>query len=213
MYWPALYVVDAQGHIRFHHFGEGAFEESERVIRQLLAEADTGDSLPEPVNVDARGIEAAADWADLRSAENYLGAERTQYFASPERPTAGAPRRYTAPSRLASDQWALAGEWTLQPDAVLLHEPGGRITCRFSARDVHLVMTPAAGGVPVRFDVRLDGQPPGADHGDDADDDGTGSVTEPRLYQLVRQRGPVTDRTFEITFHDPGVRVFAFPFG
>jgi thiol-disulfide isomerase/thioredoxin len=213
MYWPALYLVDAEGHIRYHHFGEGAYEESEQVIRQLLAEAGTGDPLPEPVVVDADGIEAAADWADLRSAENYLGAERTEYFASPERPTSGARRRYTAPPRLASDQWALSGEWTVLPDAVLLHEPGGRITCRFSARDVHLVMTPAAGGIPVRFDVRLDGQPPGADHGDDVDDDGTGTVTEPRLYQLVRQRGPVTDRTFEITFYDPGAQAFAFTFG
>ncbi|MCW2903609.1 MAG: hypothetical protein JWO67_5874 [Streptosporangiaceae bacterium] len=213
MYWPALYVVDATGNIRFHHFGEGAYEESERVIRQLLAEAGTGDPLPEPVTVDARGIEAAADWADLRSAENYLGAERTESFASPERATTGAPRRYTAPSRLASDQWALAGEWTVQPDAVLLHEAGGRITCRFSARDVHLVMTPPAGGNPVLCGVRLDGQAPGADHGDDVVDDGTGTVTEPRLYQLVRQRGPVTERTFEITFLDPGVRAFAFTFG
>jgi thiol-disulfide isomerase/thioredoxin len=213
MYWPALYLIDAEGHIRYHHFGEGAYEESEQVIRQLLAEAGTGDPLPEPVRVEAHGIEAAADWADLRSGENYLGAERTEYFASPERATTGAPRRYTAPSRLASDQWALAGEWTVLPDAVLLHVPGGRITCRFSARDVHLVMTPAAGGNPVRFGVRLDGQPPGADHGDDVDDDGTGTVTEPRLYQLVRQRGPVTDRTFEISFSDPGVQAFAFTFG
>jgi thiol-disulfide isomerase/thioredoxin len=213
MYWPALYLVDAEGHIRYHHFGEGAYEESEQVIRQLLAEAGGGDALPELGTVDARGIEAAADWSDLRSAENYLGAERTAYFASPERAMSGAPHRYTAPSRLASDQWALAGEWTVQPDAVLLHEVGGRITCRFSARDVHLVMTPAAGGVPVRFGVRLDGRPPGADHGDDVDDDGTGTVTGPRLYQLIRQRGPITDRTFEITFHDPGVRAFAFTFG
>ena len=212
MYWPALYVVDAEGYIRFHHFGEGAYEESEQVIRHLLAEAGNGD-LPEPVTVDARGIEAAADWADLRSAENYLGAERTEYFASPERATTGARRRYTAPSRLAPNQWALSGEWTVEPDAVLLNEPGGQITCRFSARDVHLVMTQAAGGSPVRFGVRLDRQPPGADNGDDVDDDGTGAVTEPRLYQLVRQRDPVTDRTVEITFHDPSVRAFAFTFG
>jgi thiol-disulfide isomerase/thioredoxin len=213
MYWPALYLVDAQGHIRFHHFGEGAYEESERVIRQLLAEAGAGDGLPEPVTVDARGIEAAADWSDLGSAENYLGAERTDNFASPERATTGTPLRYTLPSRLAANHWALSGEWTVQPDAVLLHEPGGRIADRFSARDVHLVMAPSAGGNPVRFSVRLDGQPPGPDHGDDVDDDGTGTVTEPRLYQLLRQRGPVTDRTFEITFHDPGVRAFAFTFG
>ena len=213
MYWPALYLVDAQGYLRHHHFGEGAYEESEQVIRQLLAEAGTAGALPEPITVDARGIEAAADWSDLGSAENYLGAERTDNFASPERATTGTPLRYTLPSRLAANHWALSGEWTVQPDAVLLHEPGGRIADRFSARDVHLVMAPSSGGNPVRFSVRLDGQPPGADHGDDVDDDGTGTVTEPRLYQLLRQRGPVTDRTFEITFHDPGVRAFAFTFG
>ncbi len=213
MYWPALYVVDAEGYIRFHHFGEGAYEESERVIRQLLAEAGAGDGLPEPVTVDARGIEAGADWSQLGSAENYLGAERTDNFASRERATTGTPRRYTFPTRLAPNHWALSGEWTVQPDAVLLHEPGGQIADRFSARDVHLVMAPSAGGKPVRFGVLLDGRPPGPDHGDDVDDDGTGTVTEPRLYQLVRQRGPVTDRTFEITFNDPGVQAFAFTFG
>jgi thiol-disulfide isomerase/thioredoxin len=213
MYWPALYLVDAQGRIRSHHFGEGAYQESEQVIRQLLVEAGTGDRLPGPVTVEASGIEVAADWTNLRSAENYLGAERTEYFASPERVATGVPRRYTAPPRLAADQWALTGHWTVQPDAVLSHEPGGRIACRFSARDVHLVMVPAAGGTPVRFGVRIDGRPPGVHRGDDVDDDGAGTVTEPRLHQLVRQRGPVTDRTFEITFHDPGVRAFAFTFG
>ena len=213
MYWPALYVVDAQGYIRYHHFGEGAYEESEQVIRQLLDEAGAGDTLPEPVTVDAAGTEVAADWADLGSAENYLGAERTENFASPERAATGAPRRYTTPPRLARNHWALSGEWTVQPDSVLLDEPGGGIAYRFSARDLHLVMAPPARGNPVRFSVRLDGQPPGADHGEDVDEDGTGTLTEPRLYQLVRQRGPLAPRTFEITFHDPGVRAFAFTFG
>ena len=213
MYWPALYVVDAKGDIRYHHFGEGAYEESEQVIRDLLVEAGAGDRLPGPVSVDARGIEAAADWADLRSAENYLGAERTENFASPERAVTGTARRYTIPSRLAPDHWALSGEWTVQPGAVLLEEPGGRIAYRFAARDLHLVMAPAAHGGPVRFGVRLDGQPPGPDSGDDVDDDGTGTLTEPRLYQLVRQRGPVAQRTFEITFVDPGAEAYAFTFG
>jgi thiol-disulfide isomerase/thioredoxin len=213
MYWPALYVVDAQGYIRYHHFGEGAYEESEEVIRRLLGEAGAGDAIPAPVAVNAAGIEAAADWANLRSAEKYLGAERTEYFASPERAMTGAPRRYTTPSRLAPDHWALSGEWTVQPDAVLLHEPGGRIAYRFSARDLHLVMAPAARGTPVRFGVRLDGQQPDPDHGDDIEDDGRGTATEPRLYQLVRQRGPVTERTLEITFLDPGVRAYAVTFG
>jgi thiol-disulfide isomerase/thioredoxin len=213
MYWPALYVVDAQGYIRYHHFGEGAYEESEQVIRQLLGEAGAGDTVPAPVTVDARGIEAPADWTDLRSAENYLGSDRTENFASPEAAATGIPRRYTTRPGLALNHWALSGEWTVQPDAVLSGEPGGRIACRFSARDVHLVMAPAAPGAPVRFGVRIDGRPPGRDHGDDVDDDGTGTVTEPRLYQLIRQRGPVAERTFEITFLDPGAQAFAFTFG
>ena len=213
MYWPALYVVDAQGNIRFSHFGEGAYEESEQVIRQLLGEAGAGDRLPEPVTVDAGGIEAGADWADLGSAENYLGAERTDNFSSPERATTGTPRRYTTPPRLAPDSWALAGVWTVQPDAVRLDEPGGRIAYRFTARDLHLVMAPPSSGTPVRFRVRLDGAPPGPDSGDDVDDDGAGTVREPRLYQLVRQHGPVTQRTFEISFLDPGVQAYAVTFG
>jgi thiol-disulfide isomerase/thioredoxin len=212
MYWPALYVVDAQGYIRYHHFGEGAYEESEQVIRQLLGEAGAGDTVPAPVAVDARGIEAPADWTDLRSTENYLGSDRTENFASPEAAAAGTARRYTTRPGLALNHWALSGEWTVQPDAVLSDEPGGRIACRFSARDVHLVMASTA-GAPVRFGVRIDGRPPGRDHGDDVDDDGTGAVTEPRLYQLIRQRGPVAERTFEITFLDPGAQAFAFTFG
>jgi thiol-disulfide isomerase/thioredoxin len=213
MYWPALYVIDAQGYIRYHHFGEGAYEESERFIRQLLGEAGADDPVPGPVTVEARGIEAAADWANLRSGENYLGAERTENFASQERAVTGIRRRYTTPPRLAPDHWALSGEWTVQPDAVLSDEPGGRIAHRFSARDLHLVMAPAARGNPVRFGVRIDGRPPGRDHGVDADEDGTGTVTEPRLYQLIRQHGPVTEHTFEITFLDPGGQAYAFTFG
>jgi thiol-disulfide isomerase/thioredoxin len=212
MYWPALYVVDAQGDIRYHHFGEGAYEESEGVLRQLLGEAGA-DSLPPPVSVDATGIEVAADWAHLRSSENYLGAERTENFASPERAEVGAPRLYTAPPRLDADHWALSGTWTVQPGAVQLDEPGGRIAYRFPARDVNLVMTPPASRVPVRFVVRIDGQPPGADAGEDIDGDGTGILTEPTLHQLVRQAGPVTEHLFEITFSEPGVQAFSFTFG
>jgi thiol-disulfide isomerase/thioredoxin len=212
MYWPALYLVDAEGSIRFTHFGEGAYEESETVIRRLLTEAGAGD-LPAPVTVEASGLEAAAGWAELGSAENYLGAERTEDFASPEDVAIGTPRRYTVPSRLPTNSWALSREWTVEPGSVLLREPGGAIVDRFTARDVHLVMAPPADGGPVRPTVRLDGEPPGDDAGDDVHDDGTGTVTEPRLYQLVRQHGPVTGRTFEITFSDPGVRAFAFTFG
>ena len=213
MYWPALYVVDAEGAIRYHHFGEGAYEESEQVIRQLLAEADAGVVLPQPVAVEAEGIEAAADRDHLGSPENYLGAQRSEGFASPERAAIGAPGTYSIPSRLGVGHWSLAGEWTVQPESVVADRPGGRLAYRFSARDVHLVMAPPASGAPVGFTVRLDGRAPGPDHGDDVDDDGAGTLTEPRLYQLVRQRGPVTDRTFEITFSAPGARAYACTFG
>ena len=213
MYWPALYVVDAQGDIRFHHFGEGAYEESERVIRQLLDEAGVVNTLPAPVSVEPAGIEAPADWTELGSTETYLGAERTVDFASPERVATGSARRYTFPPRLAAGHWALAGAWTVEPDAVQLDEPGGRLACRFTARDVNLVVAPPAGNTPVGFTVRLDGQPPGPAAGDDVDGNGTGTLTEPRLHQLVRQTGQITGRTFEITFDEPGVRAYAFTFG
>jgi thiol-disulfide isomerase/thioredoxin len=213
MYWPALYVVDAEGAIRFTHFGEGAYEESEEVIRRLLSDAGRGDGLPPPVTVEAHGIEVGADWAALGSAETYLGAERTDSFASPERAAVGAARRYTVPGRLAPGDWALAGEWTVQPDAVEVQEPGGTVAVRFRGRDVNLVLAPPPGGSRADFAVRLDGRPAGVDSGDDVDDDGRGTVVEPRLYQLIRRRGPVTDGTFEITFDAPGVRAFAFTFG
>jgi thiol-disulfide isomerase/thioredoxin len=213
MYWPALYVADAEGSIRFTHFGEGAYEESESVIRQLLIEAGRGDGLPPLVSVEAHGIEVGANWAELGSAENYLGAERTDNFASPEPVAVGTPRRYTVPARLAPNEWALAGEWTVQPDAVHLEEPGGTVAVRFRGRDVNLVLAPPADGGRADFAVRLDGRRAGVDAGDDVDDDGGGTVAEPRLYQLIRQRGPITDRTFEITFDSPGVRSFAFTFG
>ncbi|MGY1739470.1 MULTISPECIES: redoxin family protein [unclassified Blastococcus] len=213
MYWPALYLVDAQGEIRYSHFGEGAYEESERVVRQLLAEAGARDRLPDPVRVEGSGIEAAADWTDLASAETYLGAERTEGFASPEGAASGRPRRYTTPARLPLGAWALDGAWTVEPDAVRLEEPGGRLAVRFSARDLHLVLTPPPSGAPVRFEVRLDGRPPGPDAGDDVDGDGTGTATEPRLYQLVRQSDPTAERTFDIRFGEPGARAFAVTFG
>ncbi|WP_051683500.1 hypothetical protein [Blastococcus sp. URHD0036] len=210
MYWPALYLVDAAGSIRHTQFGEGGYEESEQVIRALLGEAGAGDRLPDPVTVDASGIEAAADWADLRSGENYLGAGRTDGFVSPEGMRSGS---FTTPARLGRNTWALDGRWTVLPDAVRLDEAGGHLTYRFAARDLHLVLTPPSSGAPVPFTVRLDGQPPGTDAGDDVADDGTGTVAEPRLHQLVRQGGPVEDRTFEIAFAAPGVQAYAVTFG
>jgi thiol-disulfide isomerase/thioredoxin len=210
-YWPALYFVDAQGKLRHHRFGEGGYEESEMILQQLLTEAGMGGFGQDLVSVDPTGVEAAADWASLRSPENYLGYERTENFAV--FPSLGTPHVYVAPTRLALNHWALAGDWTVQAQATVLHQAGGRITYRFHARDLHLVMGPATPGASVRFRVHLDGQPPGAAHGTDVDDKGNGTVTEPRLYQLVRQPGPVTERIFEITFLDPGVQAYAFTFG
>ena len=205
MYWPALYLVDAQGDIRYpplrrgrlRGVGAGHPAAARRGGRRRRA-ARTGDRRG-PRHRGSRRLGGPGIGGELprRRAHRRLRLAR--------RRGGRHPRRYTVPSRAGPDHWALAGEWTVQPDAVLLHEAGGRIAYRFSARDLHLVMAPAAAGDPVRFGVRLDGEPPGADHGDDVDDDGAGTVTEPRLYQLVRQRGPIADRTFEITFHAPGV--------
>jgi thiol-disulfide isomerase/thioredoxin len=212
-YWPALYFADAQGLIRHHRFGEGEYQQSEMIIQRLLAEAGHDDAGRELVSVDARGIEAAADWAALRSPENYTGYERTENFASPGGVVAGEPHSYEAPARLRLNQWALTGNWTVEGQAATLNTAGGQIACRFHARDLHLVTGPAAPGTSAGFRVLLDGQPPGADHGTDSGDQGDGTVTWRRLHQLIRQRGPVTDRTFEITFLDPGVQAYAFTFG
>jgi len=212
-YWPALYFVDAQGRIRHHQFGEGRYEESERVIQQLLSEAGKGGSGPELVSVDARGAEVAAAWSDLKSPENYVGYARTENFASAGGAARDKGRVYSVPARLKLNQWALAGDWTVQKDRTLLNKPDGRIAYRFHARDVHLVMGPAASGASVRFRVLIDGKPPGNAHGFDVDDQGNGTATEQRLYQLIRQTQPIADRQFEIRFLDPGVEAFAFTFG
>jgi len=211
-YWPALYLIDAQGRIRYHQFGEGEYERSERIIQQLLSEAgfSGGDQL---AGVDARGVEAEADWAHLKSPENYLGHERTENFVSPGRAVVDKPRVYAAPARIKLNDWALSGDWTVKKDAVVLNKANGRIAYRFHARDLHLVMGPAVRGASVRFRVLIDGQPPGAAHGIDVDDQGDGTVTEQRLYQLIRQPNPIADRQFEIEFLDPGVEAFAFTFG
>jgi thiol-disulfide isomerase/thioredoxin len=212
-YWPALYFADAQGHIRHHHFGEGQYQQSEMVIQQLLAEAGSDAIGQDLVSVDARGVEAPADWAALRSAENYTGAERTENFASPGGAVAGKPHAYTAPAELRLNHWALSGEWTMEEQASTLNAAHGQIAYRFHARDLHLVMGPVVRGASVRFRALIDGQPPGAAHGADVDGQGNGKVAEQRLHQLIRQHIPVTDHTFEITFTDPGVQVYAFTFG
>jgi thiol-disulfide isomerase/thioredoxin len=212
-YWPALYFADAQGQIRHHHFGEGEYEQSEMVIQQLLTDAGCSAIDQEMVSVTPAGIEAPADWGSLRSPENYLGYERTENFASASGILPGQPYVYAAPAQLRRNEWALSGDWTIDDQATTLNSPDGRIAYRFHARDLHLVMGPAAPGTAVPFRVLVDGQPPGADHGTDIDHQGLGQVVRPRLYQLIRQRGPVTDRTLEITFPTRGVQAYAFTFG
>ena len=217
-YWPALYFIDSQGRVRHHLFGEGSYEQSEMIIQELLAETGIGGIDRESVSVDARGIEAAADWGSLKSPENYVGYERTQNFASPGGAVLDKPRMYELPARVRLNEWALSGDWTVKKDATALNKANGSIAYRFHAGDLHLVMGPAAlgpaaPGTSVRFRVLIDGQPPGAAHGIDVDEQGDGTVTEQRLYQLIRQPKPIADRQFEIEFLGSGVEVFAFTFG
>lgn len=213
-YWPATYLTDSKGRIRNYHFGEGDYEQSERVIQQLLAATGIKGIGPQLVAVDARGAEAAADWSSLKSGENYVGYERTENFASPGGAAFDRRRVYVAPARLGLNQWALVGDWTASKQAIVLNQANGRIVYRFHARDLHLVMGPAARGKPVRYRVLVDGHPPGAAHGIDVDEQGDGTVTEPRLYQLIRQTTqPIADRQFDIVFLDPGVEAFSFTFG
>ena len=212
-YWPALYIADAQGRIRFHHFGEGGYEESERVIQQLLKEAGRTNVPQELVSVDPQGVEKAADWATLKSPESYLGYEQAESFASPGDAIRDRSHLYTAPARLTLNQWALVGDWTIGAEYAALNRAGGRIAYRFHARDVNLIMGPAVRGTPVKFRVRIDGAPPGSAHGVDVDEKGDGTLSEPRMYQLIREPGPPADRSFEIEFIDSGVRAFDFTFG
>jgi thiol-disulfide isomerase/thioredoxin len=211
-YWPAFYFVDADGAIRHHRFGEGEYDQSEMVLQRLLVAAGATDHEHELTEAEGEGLEAAADWEDLRSPESYLGSERADAFASPEA-ALDARHGYTVPERLRLNTWALAGTWRVAPHAAVVEEPDGRIAYRFQARDVHMVLAPPDGGTGARFRVRLDGEAPGAAHGTDIDDRGEGTVTEPRLYQLIRQPEPIVERTFEITFLDPGAQAYAFTFG
>jgi thiol-disulfide isomerase/thioredoxin len=203
-YWPALYLADGEGRIRYHHFGEGEYARTEMAIQRLLDDPDRT-----VVAVEPRPVEVAADWSTLRSPENYTGYERTERFASPEGFFPGKPHRYDAPDRLALNEWALAGEWTMGEQATVSTASGGRILNRFHARDLNLVM--GAPG-PVRFRLLLDGRPPDAAAGEDVGPDGHGEIGDRRLYQLVRQHG-VADRTAEITFLDPGAETYSFTFG
>ena len=212
-YWPALYFVDAKGRIRHHQFGEGEYDQSERVIQQLLAEAGVSGIGQELVSVDARGPEAAADPGNLKSPETYVGYQRTANFASPGGPVPDQSHVYAMPTRLRLNHWALSGGWTIGKQAAALNQANGRIAYRFHARDLHLVMGPAAPGMSVRFRVLIDAKPPGAAHGIDVDERGNGRLKEQRLYQLIRQPRPVADRQFEIEFLDSGMEAFVFTFG
>ena len=211
-YWPALYFVDAQGRIRHHHFGEGEYEESEMVLQMLLREAgvEVEQGL---VRIEPDGVEAAADWASLGSPETYVGYGRAVGFASPGGVVPDERHVYTPPPHLRRNQWALSGDWAIGLVPARLTEPGGAIVYQFHARDVHLVMGPPAGVPPVRFRVRLDGEPPGGAHGVDVDESGNGTADYQRMYQLIRQPPPIGDRLFEIEFLDAGVEAFVFTFG
>jgi thiol-disulfide isomerase/thioredoxin len=212
-YWPALYVADADAHLRHHNFGEGGYDKSERAIRQLLSDAGANDLPDAPVAIDPRGIEVAADWHDLRSGETYVGVARSEGFVSPGLPAVDEPRAYTAPPRLRLNEWALVGNWTLEREDAVCNEAGGRINYCFHARDLHLILAPPVAGGSARFRVRLDGTAPGDAHGLDVDVAGNGVVTEPRLHQLIRQTAPIADRQFEIEFLDPGAAALCFTFG
>jgi cytochrome c biogenesis protein CcdA/thiol-disulfide isomerase/thioredoxin len=210
-YWPAHYFIDAEGRIRHHHFGEGEYGESERVIQQLLAEAGKTVAA-DIVSVNASGAEAEADMANVGSPETYVGYERAENFISPGGAIEDARHVYAAAApRL--NEWALSGDWTVGKEDALLNEKGGSIVYRFHARDLHLVLGPGPDGAPVRFRVTIDGAAPGNSHGVDVDADGQGTVTGQRLYQLIRQSGKITDHTLEIEFLDPGVQAYAFTFG
>ena len=213
MYWPALYLADADGSIRYHHFGEDRYEQSERAIQQLLVEAGRWNVDTDLVSVVGFGDEAPPDWSAMRSPETYVGYERAESFASPGGAVMNERHGYTAPRDLRLNQWALSGDWTMERGRAVLHEAGGAISFRFHARDLHLVMGPATEGASVRFQVVIDGRTPNDAHGGDVDERGSGAVTEQRLYQLVRQRETISEHTFEITFFDHDIEAYSFTFG
>ncbi|WP_106853462.1 cytochrome c biogenesis protein DipZ [Caballeronia novacaledonica] len=212
-YWPAFYIVDAQGRVRFHHFGEGGYRDAENAIRQLLADNGAMTTAHDGQAVQGSGAQAAADPANIGSDETYVGYRQAQDFASPQRVKPDAVETYTLPAQLALNDWALDGKWNVGAEAAAPAAPHARIAYRFHARDLHLVLGPSPDGKPVRFRVTIDGAAPGASHGADIAADGSGVVTNARLYQLVRQSGAVGDRTFEIEFLDPGAQAYSFTFG
>lgn len=211
-YWPADYFIDAKGRIRYHHFGEGEYDKSERVIQTLLRENGATGLDERLVRITADGAEAPPS-ADVRSPETYVGYARAENFASPERLARDSRRIYSPPVRPSLNQWGLGGSWNIDGEIGTLESAPGRIVFQFHSRDFHMVLGPAKNGTPVRFKIKLNGAAHGDNHGVDCVADGSGEVREPRMYQLIRQKGPIKDVTFEIEFLDPGVGVFSFTFG
>ena len=211
-YWPALYFIDGKGRIRFHHFGEGEYVECERVIQELLKENGTTGLDGSTVSVSAGGVEAAPG-GDVQSPETYVGYHRAERFASPERLAHGSPKTYSPPARPSLNQWGLSGSWSVGAESAVVQAASGKTVMRFHSRDLHMVLSPTKNGEPVRFRVKLEGTGLGDYCGVDSAPDGTGTVREPRLYQLIRQQGSIADRTFEIEFLDPGAQAFVFTFG
>jgi thiol-disulfide isomerase/thioredoxin len=211
-YWPADYFIDGQGRIRYHHFGEGDYAESERVIQNLLKENGATGVDSSTVIISADGVETPPS-ADEQSPETYAGYRQAERFASLERVAPDSRRTYNPPMTPALNEWGLGGSWTVGAESAVLQAPPGKIVFRFHSRDLHMVLASAKDGRPVRFRVTLDGIAPAADCGSDSAPDGTGTVREPRLYQIIRQKGQVEDRTFEIEFLDPGIHAFSFTFG
>jgi thiol-disulfide isomerase/thioredoxin len=211
-YWPADYFIDAKGRIRYHHFGEGEYVKSERVIQALLRENGATGLDESLVRITAEGSEAPPS-QDVRSPETYVGYARAENFASPERMARGSRKTYSQPARPALNQWGLDGSWNAGAESGTLESAPGKVVFRFHSRDLHMVLGPAKNGMPVRFRVKLNGVAPGDDHGSDSGPDGTGEIRQSRMYQLIRQTGPIKDVTFEIEFLDPGVEAFSFTFG
>jgi thiol-disulfide isomerase/thioredoxin len=210
--WPADYFIDAKGRIRYHHFGEGEYVKSEQIIQQLLRDNGAAGLDVSTVHGLGQGAEAPPS-EDVRSPEVYMGYARAEAFASPERVAEDALKTYSLPMKPSLNRWGLGGSWNVGRESAVLQEGGGKVAFRFHSRDVHMVLAPSKDGKPVRFKVRLDGASPGEDHGVDSDADGAGEIHQPRMYQLIRQKGPIRDETFEIEFLDSGVQGFSFTFG
>jgi hypothetical protein len=212
-FWPAVYLADADGRIRYHHFGEGEYQMTEMVIQQLLVDGGADGVDQDLVMVEPHGLEVAADWRTLKSPETYVGYRQSTGFAQDGVASFDEPRDYTLPGRLRLNEWGLSGNWTVAGHAAALNEHGGRIAFRFHARDLNLVMGPSSPGASIPFGVFLDGQLANDAHGSDVHPDGNGIVSDQRTYQLIRQPGPIADRLFEVEFQDAGVEAYCFTFG